>query len=166
VLPEVDPTAYVAPTATLIGDVRVGADSSIWFGVVLRGDVAPIRIGARTSVQDNSVVHATGGLSATTVGDGCTVGHGVILHGCTVRDGVLVGMGSVVLDNAELGEECLLGAGSLVAPGQRIPPRVLALGRPAKVVRSLGEEDLARIREAAALYVGYRADYLGEPAPT
>jgi carbonic anhydrase/acetyltransferase-like protein (isoleucine patch superfamily) len=148
----------------LVGDVHVGAEASIWFGAVLRGDVAPIRIGDRTSIQDNAVIHATGGLSATTVGSGCTVGHGVILHGCKVGDGVLVGMGSVVLDNAELGEECLLGAGSLVTPGQRIPPRVLALGRPAKVVRPLTEDDLARLREAAALYVGYRADYLGETA--
>ncbi len=159
-LPEVAGDAFIAPNATLIGDVQVGAESSVWFGAVVRGDVMPIRIGARTSIQDNSVLHATGGWAETVVGDDCTVGHAVVLHGCTVRDRVLVGMGSIVLDGAEIGSDTILGAGSLVTTRAKIPSGVLALGRPAKPVRELRDEDLARIREAAALYVGYRAAYL------
>lgn len=159
VLPTVAPDAFVADNATLIGDLVIGAESSIWFGAVLRGDVMPLRIGARTSIQDNCVVHATGGWADTIVGDDCTVGHGVILHGCTVGDRVLVGMGSTVLDGAEIGSDTLLGAGSLVTTEARIPSGVLAVGRPAKVVRELRPADLERIREAAALYVGYGREF-------
>lgn len=158
-LPKLHPTAFAASTATLIGDLEVGEESSIWFGAVLRGDVMPLRIGARTSIQDNSVIHATGGWCGTTVGDDCTVGHSVILHGCSVGDRVLVGMGSIVLDGAELGSDVILGAGSLVTSNTKIPSGVLAVGRPAKPVRDLREDDLARVREAASLYVGYAAAY-------
>lgn len=160
IFPSVDASAFVAPNAALIGDVRIGALSSIWFGATLRGDVAPILIGERTSIQDNSVVHATGGWSATKVGDDCTVGHNVTLHGCIVGDRVLVGMGCIVLDNAEIGDDVLLGAGSLVTAGTKIPSGVLALGRPAKPVRDLTEKDLERLRESSALYVGYSREYL------
>ena len=159
VLPLVAESAFVALNASLIGDVEIMNDASVWFGAVLRGDVAPIRIGARTSIQDNSVVHATGGISATTVGEDCTVGHAVTLHGCTIGDRVLVGMGSIVLDNAFVASDTVIGAGSLVTPGAKIPSGVLALGRPAKPVRDLKEDDFARIREAAALYVGYGREY-------
>jgi len=160
ILPNVHPTAFVAPTATLIGDVTIGAGASIWFGAVLRGDVAPIVIGARTSIQDNSVVHATGGLSATTVGDDCTVGHAVTLHGCIVGHRVLVGMGSIVLDNARIADDAIVGAGSLVTPNAQLPTGYLSLGRPAKPVRPLTDEDRARVAEAALLYLGYGAEYL------
>jgi carbonic anhydrase/acetyltransferase-like protein (isoleucine patch superfamily) len=162
ILPRVHPTAFVAPTAALIGDVTIGPFTSVWFGAVLRGDVAPIVIGARTSIQDNCVVHATAGLSATTVGDDCTVGHAVTLHGCVVGNRVLVGMGSIVLDNARIADDVILGAGSLVTVNSYLPTGYLALGRPAKPTRPLNEKDRAHLAEAAALYVGYRADYLGE----
>jgi carbonic anhydrase/acetyltransferase-like protein (isoleucine patch superfamily) len=157
--PRIHPSAFVAPNATVIGDLEIGEDSSIWFGAVLRGDVMPLRVGKRTSIQDNSVVHATGGWAPTVIGDDCTVGHAVLLHGCTVHDRVLVGMGSIVLDGAEIGSDTILGAGSLVTTGTKIPAGVLALGRPAKVLRELRDEDLARIREAAELYVGYGRAY-------
>ncbi|MCS6798340.1 MAG: gamma carbonic anhydrase family protein [Myxococcota bacterium] len=158
--PRVASDAFVAPGAHLVGDVVVGPQCSIWFGAVLRGDVMPIRVGARTSIQDNCVLHATGGWAPTLVGEDCTIGHGAILHGCSVADRVLVGMGSIVLDGAEIGPDVLLGAGSLVPPRARIPAGVLVMGRPARVVRPLSAEELERIREAATLYVGYGAEYL------
>lgn len=161
VLPRVDPSCFVAPTASVIGDVEVGPGSSLWFGAVLRGDVMPIRIGARTSIQDNSVVHATHDWCETRVGDECTVGHSVVLHGCTVRDRVLVGMGSIVLDQVEIGSDVILGAGSLVTARTVIPPGVLAMGRPAKVVRELTDEERARILDAAEAYVDLVRDYRG-----
>ena len=159
VKPSVDSEAWVAASADLIGDVHVGPGSSIWFGAVLRGDVMPIRVGARTSIQDNSVIHSTGGWHDSVVGDDCTVGHGVILHGCTVRDRVLVGMGSIVLDEAMLGSDTILGAGSLVTARTQIPPGVLAMGRPAKVIRALRDDERARILEAASHYAELLGDY-------
>lgn len=164
VLPRVAAGAFVAPGAMLVGDVSVGAQSSIWFGAVLRGDVMPIRIGARTSIQDNSTVHSTGGWWPVDVGDDCVVGHGVILHGCTVADRVLVGMGAILLDEAEVGSDTIIGAGSLVTAKRKIPSGVLALGRPAKVVRDLNERDLASIRDGARIYVGETREYLVEYA--
>ncbi len=161
ILPRVDPSCFVAPTAALIGDVEVGAGSSLWFGAVLRGDVMPIRVGARTSIQDNTVVHSTGGWCATTIGDACTVGHSVVLHGCTVRDRVLVGMGSIVLDEAEIGSDTILGAGSLVTARTKIPSGVLALGRPARAIRELTDEERQRILDAAQAYTDLVRDYRG-----
>ena len=157
--PRVDPTAYVAPTATLVGDVAVGPESSVWFGAVVRGDVMPITIGARTSIQDNTVIHVSEETHPTAVGDDVTVGHSVVLHGCRVSDRVIVGIGSIVLDGAVVESDVIVGAGSLVTPGTRIPPGVLALGRPARPARDLREEELAWIRENARLYVGYRERY-------
>jgi carbonic anhydrase/acetyltransferase-like protein (isoleucine patch superfamily) len=163
-LPRVDPSAFVAPSADLVGDVEVGADSSVWFGAVLRGDVMPIRVGARSSIQDNCVIHATGGWHDAVVGEDCTVGHSVILHGCTVRDRVLVGMGSIVLDEATIEDDVILGAGSLVTARTVIPSGVLAMGRPAKPVRALTEAELRQVREAAGHYVALVADYAGSPS--
>ncbi len=153
---------FVAPNATVIGDVHLGDEASVWFNVVLRGDVYPIRFGARTNVQDGSVIHVTGGKSATTVGDDVTIGHMVLLHGCTVGSRCLVGMGSIVLDDAEIGDDCLVAAGSLVAPRAKFPPRSMILGRPAKVVRALTEADLAMVREGGELYVGYARTFLSD----
>ena len=158
-VPLLGPGAYVAETATVIGDVVLGEDASVWFGADLRGDVMPIRIGARTNIQDGAVVHVTGGEAKTTVGDDVTVGHLALLHGCTVHDGVLVGMGSVILDGAVIGAESTVAAGSLVVPGTIIPPRSMAMGRPAKVVRALTDADLERTRAAARLDVGYAKDF-------
>jgi carbonic anhydrase/acetyltransferase-like protein (isoleucine patch superfamily) len=159
--PEVAVDAFVADNATLIGDVSIGSESSIWYGTVIRGDVMPIRIGDRTSIQDNSVVHATGGWASTHVGHDVTVGHMVVLHGCTVHDRVLVGMGSILMDAAEIGPDVILGAGSLVTPESSIPSGVLAHGRPAKPVRDLRQDELDQIREAARIYVNKTHEYRG-----
>jgi carbonic anhydrase/acetyltransferase-like protein (isoleucine patch superfamily) len=158
-VPTITPGVFVAPTASVIGDVHVGSESSIWYGAVLRGDVMSIRIGARTSIQDNSVVHATGGWAETIVGDEVTVGHSVILHGCRIGSRVLVGMGSIVLDDAEIGEGTILGAGSLVTARTKIPPGVLAHGRPAKPARDLKPEELENVLEASRLYVVYGREH-------
>lgn len=165
VIPRLGPHVYVAPNASVIGDVAIGAESSVWFNVTIRGDVFPIRIGARTNIQDGSVVHVTGGSAATTVGDDVTVGHMVLLHGCTVGDRVLVGMGSVVLDGAVIESDAMLAAGSLLPPGARVPSGGLAMGRPAKVVRIMTETDRERVREAAFLYVQYARDFRANVAP-
>ncbi|MEM9861949.1 MAG: gamma carbonic anhydrase family protein [Myxococcota bacterium] len=165
-LPRIAEGAFVAPNTSLIGDVAVGDEASIWFGSTLRGDVMPIRIGARTSIQDNSVVHATEGVTPTLVGTDCVVGHAVVLHGCTVGNRVLIGMGTIVLDEAVIGDDCFVAAGSLVTPRTVIPPGSFALGRPAKVKRSLTEEERASILDGARHYVGktrvYRTSVLGE----
>lgn len=153
VTPKLGEGVFIAPNASVIGDVVLGDEASVWFGVVIRGDVMPIRIGARTNVQDNTVVHVTKGTASTTVGTDVTIGHSAIIHGCTIGDGCLVGMGSIVLDGAILEDEVFIAAGSLVSPGTRMPARSLALGRPARVVRKLTDADLASMREAASSYV-------------
>ncbi len=154
--------AWVADGALVVGDVEIGADSSVWFGAVVRGDVNAIRIGARTNVQDLSVIHVTGRTHPTHVGDDVTLGHRVTLHGCTVKDRCLVGIGATVLDGAVVGEESIVGAGSLVPPGMVVPPRTLALGSPARVKRDLTPEEIAFFRTSAASYVGYAAQYRRE----
>jgi carbonic anhydrase/acetyltransferase-like protein (isoleucine patch superfamily) len=157
--PRVDPRAYVQASAQVVGDVVIGAQSSVWFNVVIRGDVYPIRIGARTNIQDNSTIHVTGGRWATTIGDEVTVGHGVILHGCRVADRCLIGIGAIVLDGAEIESDCLVAAGSLVAPGTRIPSGHLSKGSPAKVARPLRPDELAHLQRSAANYVEHAASY-------
>lgn len=157
--PRIASGVFVAPNATIIGDTEVGEGSSIWFGVTIRGDVAPIKIGARTNIQDNSVIHVTNGKASTTIGDDVTVGHLALLHGCTIGNHCLVGMGSIVLDNAVIEDECFIAAGSLVSPGARIPSRSLAIGRPARVIRKLEERDLDDIRAAAVAYVEYASSF-------
>jgi carbonic anhydrase/acetyltransferase-like protein (isoleucine patch superfamily) len=134
----------------------------VWFGAVVRGDLEPIRIGARTNIQDNATLHVVGGKFGTTLGDGVTVGHNAVVHGCTIEDGALVGMGAIVLDGARVGAESLVGAGALVAPGTVVPPRSLVLGSPGKVVRSLSAEELERIRSSASNYVAYAKRYRAE----
>ncbi len=165
VTPKLGRRVFVAPNASVIGDVVIGEDSSIWFGAVVRGDAFPIRIGARTNVQDNAVVHITGGKAATSIGDDVTVGHLALVHGCTVGNRCLVGMGSIVLDGAVIEDECLIAAGALVPPGMRVPTRSLVMGRPGKVVRLLGDADLEHIREAAAVYVAHAHEYIVEEHP-
>jgi gamma-carbonic anhydrase len=153
--PRLGRDVYIAPNATVIGDVVLGDESSVWFGAVIRGDVMPIRFGKRTNLQDGSVVHVTGGTASTTVGDDVTVGHMVLLHGCTVGNRVLVGMGSVLLDGSVIEDDAIVAAGSLVSPGTRIPQGALAMGRPARVVRQLKDSDRDWVREAGRLYVEY-----------
>jgi carbonic anhydrase/acetyltransferase-like protein (isoleucine patch superfamily) len=162
--PTVDASAFVAETATIIGDVTVGARSSVWFGAVIRGDVFHVRIGAETSIQDNTVIHVTHDRYATSVGDRVTVGHGVILHGCTVRDRVIVGMGAVILDQAEVGEKCIVGAGALITPGTKIPSGHLVVGAPARVKRPLTEDELLWIESSADHYVALTGEYRNEGA--
>jgi carbonic anhydrase/acetyltransferase-like protein (isoleucine patch superfamily) len=166
VAPSVHPTAFLAEGSVVIGDVVMGPESSLWYGCVLRGDVNAIRIGARTNVQDLTVVHVTGGTHPTVVGDEVTIGHRVVLHGCTVHDRCLIGIGSVVLDGAEIGPEAMVGAGALVPPGMKVPPRTLVLGTPAKVKRSLTEAEVAHLRASADHYVEYAARYRAEGGAT
>ena len=160
VSPRVDPAAFVHQAATLIGDVEIGPRASIWPGAVLRGDDGPIRIGAETSIQDGSVVHMTSGLSRTTVGQRVTVGHGVILHGCTVEDECLIGMGAIVLDNAVVGRGSVIGAGALVTQNKHIPPGSLVYGNPAKVIRPCGDAERALIDNGWREYVERCREYL------
>ena len=158
--PVIGDEVFLAEGSHVIGDVTIGEGASIWFNTVVRGDVFPIRIGRKTNIQDNCTVHVTSGTHATVIEDEVTVGHRVILHGCWVRKLALIGMGSVILDGVEIGEESLIGAGSLVTPGTVIPPRVLALGSPCKVVRQLGDEEIARFRESAEHYHDLARQYL------
>jgi len=160
VLPRLAATAFVAPTATIVGDVQVGEESGIWFGVVLRGDVNHIRVGRRTNLQDGTIVHVTSGTHPTEIGNGVTVGHGVRLHGCTIADGCLVGIGAIVLDGAVVGESTMVAAGTLVVPGTVVPPRSLIVGSPGKVKRALTEAECDQLRTLADRYVTYRLDYL------
>ena len=157
-LPRLAEGSFVAPTATVVGDVALGEQSSVWFGAVLRGDIEPIVIGERSNIQDNSVAHTSRGFPVR-VGRGATVGHRVTLHGCTVGDHCLVGMGAILLDGCEVGDHCLVGAGALVKQGQRIPPGHLAVGAPARAIRKLSEEEISNLREYAERYVALQARY-------
>lgn len=138
--PEIAESAYLAENAVVTGDVKIGEETTIWFNSVIRGDVAPTIIGKKVSIQDNSVLHQSPN-NPLIIEDEVTIGHQVILHSCKVRKGALIGMGSIVLDKAEIGEGAFIGAGSLVPQGKVIPPNTLAFGRPAKVVRELNDED-------------------------
>ena len=151
--------AFVAENASITGDVTLGAGASVWFGCVLRGDDAPIRIGAETNIQDLTMCHVTSGSFPLTIGADVTIGHHAVVHGCTVGDRVLVGMGAVVLDGAVIEDDVLLGAGSLVTPGARIPSGVLALGSPAKPKRDLTDEERASLASSAAHYVRVARSY-------
>lgn len=159
--PKISPKAFIAPTAVLIGDVTVGDDSSIWFGAVLRSDqnAYPIVIGARTSVQDNCVIHQ--GEAATIIEDDVTVGHGAIMEGCVIRRGAIIGMNATILENTEIGEESLIAAGSVVVPHTKIPPHVLAAGTPAKVKKEISGEALNWIKMGSSTYANLCRSYLG-----
>jgi carbonic anhydrase/acetyltransferase-like protein (isoleucine patch superfamily) len=159
VRPTLGRDVYVADTAVVIGQVQLGDEASVWFGAVLRGDYSFIRVGARTNVQDNSVVHISSGLNPTTIGDDVTIGHSAIVHGCTIGHRCLIGMGSTVLDGAVVGDDSFVAAGALVTPGTVIAPRSFVLGRPARVVRPVEDADLQWIRGASLAYVGYARDF-------
>jgi carbonic anhydrase/acetyltransferase-like protein (isoleucine patch superfamily) len=151
--PRVAPSAWVAPSADVIGDVEIGEGSSVWYGCVVRGDVFPIRIGARTNVQDHCVLHVTHDKYATVLHDDVTIGHRVVLHGCTVESGALVGIGAIVLDQAVVGAGALVGAGSLVTPGTKVPPGMVAMGSPAKLVREVTDAERLWMRESVQIYL-------------
>jgi carbonic anhydrase/acetyltransferase-like protein (isoleucine patch superfamily) len=152
-MPQLGDGAFVAPSASVIGDVVVGSRSSIWYGAVLRGDVESIRIGSETSIQDNTVIHVDSSGFSTVVGNRVTVGHSVVLHGCRVGDNALIGIGSIVLNGAEVGEGAMVGAGSVVTPGMKIPSGMLALGAPARVKRALTEEEKRDVQLGVDNYV-------------
>jgi carbonic anhydrase/acetyltransferase-like protein (isoleucine patch superfamily) len=167
IAPQIADSAWVADTATVIGEVHLAEDSSVWFGAVLRGDTDTLKVGRRSNIQDNSVVHADHG-SPTTIGDNVTVGHQVMLHGCTIGDGSLIGIQAVVLNGARIGRNCLVGAGSLVTEGKEFPDGSLIMGRPAKVVRELTPEQIEGLQRSAQNYVDnarrYRAGLKPLPA--
>ena len=159
ILPTVDPSAYLDQSAQVIGDVHIGPESSVWMNVVIRGDVNTIRIGARTNVQDGTVVHVQAGTHPTVIGDEVTIGHGAIVHGCTVEDRCLIGMGAILLNGVSVGTESIVAAGSLLPENFQVPPRSLVMGSPATVRRSLVDAEVGRIRRFAENYVAYRLDY-------
>lgn len=160
--PKLGRDVFVDDTARVIADVELGDEASVWFHAVVRGDVERIRIGARSNVQDHVTIHVTGGRWPTIVGAGVTIGHRVVLHGCTVGDGALVGIGAIVLDGAEIGAEAMVGAGAVVPPRAKIPPRMLALGTPAKPVRELRGDELEHLKRSAENYVEYARRYRAE----
>lgn len=161
--PRIHPSAFIAPTAVLIGDVEVGPESSIWFGAVLRGDspTHPIRVGARTSVQDNCVIHVSE-QGPTIIGDEVTVGHGAVFESCEIRRGALIGMNAVLLHHCVIGEEALVAAGSVVPEGMEVPPRTLVAGTPAKVRKELSGESAGWITMSAGHYVELSRSYLDQ----
>jgi len=160
VKPHIGEGVFIADSARVIGDVHLGAGTSVWYGTVLRGDVFPIRIGERVSLQDGSVVHVTTGRFSTTVGNDVTVGHRAVLHGCTVEDGALIGMGAIVMDEALIGAGAMVAAGSLVSPGTKIPPGMVAMGSPARPVRPTRDMEKAFLLYSAKHYVDIAKNYL------
>lgn len=158
---KIDPSAFVAMNATVIGSVSIGKDASLWFGAVVRGDMAEIIIGDESNVQDNAVVHVDFG-KPSIIGNGVTVGHGAIIHGAVVKDNVLIGMGSILLNGAVIGENSVIGAGTVVTEGFEVPPNSLVLGVPGKIIRQLKAEEIERIKEAARVYVEYARRYREE----
>src|SRR5437660_12336424 len=160
--PQIHRTAFIADSAQIIGDVHVGDQASIWFGTVARGDMFYIRIGDRTNVQDNSVIHTRTGEYPTILEDEVTVGHSVTLHGCYVERGSLIGIGSIVLDDVRVGAQTLVAAGSLISPGTIIPPRSLVMGLPAKVKRALSDEEVVSLNLFWQNYVRFSQFYREE----
>lgn len=160
VKPRIGARVFIAENATVIGDVEIGDDCSIWYGTVLRGDIFPIRIGARSNIQDNCTLHVTGGSWPVEIEEEVTLGHGVIAHGCTIRRGSLIGMGSRLLDGVVVGEKSLIGAGALVPEGMEVPPRSLVLGVPARVRRALTEEEVSGLDRYWKSYFEYKDKYL------
>ncbi|MBI5047846.1 MAG: gamma carbonic anhydrase family protein [Deltaproteobacteria bacterium] len=157
--PKIHQTAYIENSAQIIGDVEIGEYSSIWCNAVLRGDVHYIKLGNRTNIQDNCVLHGTKGVWPVILGDDITVGHNVTLHGCVIKDRCLIGMGSIILDGVEVGEDSIIGAGALVTERTIIPPRSLVLGMPGKVARQLKDEEVERILKSAKNYIEYSEEH-------
>jgi len=160
-LPRIHPTAYIDDSAQVIGDVEIGEESSVWMCVVIRGDVHRIRIGRRTNIQDGTIVHVMKDTHPTTLGDNVTIGHGAIVHGCTIEDQCLIGMGAILLNGAHVGTQSIVAAGTLIVEGAKIPPRSLVMGSPGKVKRLLTHAEIDEIQMYADRYVQYRLDYMG-----
>jgi gamma-carbonic anhydrase len=160
--PVIPGTAYLAPTATVIGDVVLGEHSSIWFNTVVRGDVNFIRIGDRSNIQDNSTLHVHVNDRPTVVGNDVVGGHNIVLHGCTIKDRVLIGMSSTIMDGVVVGEECIVAAGSLLVPGTIVPPRSVVMGRPGRVVRRVTDDEVEQfIMFGVRNYLEYKETFRG-----
>ena len=157
--PRLGQRVYLADTAAVIGDVDLGDDVSVWYGAVLRGDCHFIRVGARSNIQDNCVLHVTEGTHPTVLEEEVTLGHGAIVHGAVVRRGALIGIGAIVMDGADVGESAFIAAGSLVAPRTRVPPRTLWLGQPARQKTALSDADVEDLRHYHQAYLGYKEEY-------
>ena len=151
IAPQIDPSAWIADTAVLIGKITLEADANIWFGAILRGDNEEIRVGRGSNIQENSVLHTDMGYPLV-IGANCTIGHKAMLHGCTIGDGSLIGMGATILNGAKIGKGCLIGAGALITEGKEIPDGSLVMGAPGKVVRQLDAEAQARLLKSATSY--------------
>lgn len=161
--PTIHPRVFVAPGAVVVGDVEIGEDASVWYQCVVRGDVNRIRIGARTNLQDGTIVHVTTAKWPTVIGEDVTVGHRAVLHGCQIGDGALIGIGAIVLDGAVIGAGAQIAAGALVSPRTEVPPRTLVMGVPAKVKRMLGDDEAADLRKQALHYVELARAHRGPP---
>ncbi len=161
-MPKLGDNVFIAPTASVIGDVEIGANSSIWFGVTVRGDVHEVRIGANTNIQDGSVVHVTGAKFGTYIGSNVTIGHNAIIHACTLEDGAFVGMGAIILDGAVVEGGSMVAAGAVVTPGKRVKRGEMWAGSPAKLMRAISEEEIAAFAWSAPHYVELAGDYLAE----
>ncbi len=164
--PRVDQSAYVDQSAQVIGDVEIGAESSVWMNVVIRGDVNHIRIGKRTNIQDLTMIHVMRETHPTIIGDEVTIGHSAVVHGTTIEDRVLVGMAAVLLNGVHIESDCVIAAGTLLTERTRVPARSLVMGRPGKIIRQLTDSEVAEIRWYADNYVKYRLDYSTETRPT
>jgi carbonic anhydrase/acetyltransferase-like protein (isoleucine patch superfamily) len=158
-VPEIGPNTYIAPSAQIVGQVKMGRDCSIWFNAVIRGDVGPIVIGDETNIQDGSIIHDTFQKAFTSIGNRVTVGHNVIMHGCKIDDLCLIGMGTTIMDHAHIPQRCIVGAGSLVTENSKFEEGWLILGRPAKAVRKLKPEELAFLDKSADNYLNYKKWY-------
>ena len=161
-LPTIDSSCFVAPNATVIGDVVIGKDTTVWFNVVIRGDVHEIRIGERTNIQDGTIVHVTSGKFGTYIGSDITIGHGAVLHACTLENGCFIGMGATILDGAVVESGAMVAAGAVVTPGKRVKTGELWAGNPAKMMRELKPEDTAFFPKSAANYVALAEQYRSE----
>jgi carbonic anhydrase/acetyltransferase-like protein (isoleucine patch superfamily) len=161
--PKIHETAFVADDAIIIGDVEIGAESNVWFGSILRGDVNYIRIGERTNVQDGSIIHVSSKTHPTVLEDEITLGHRVTLHGCYVETGCLIGIGAIILDGARVGRNSLVAAGSLITPNTQSPPRVLVMGSPARVKRTLSDEEVTDLERFWRNYVSLSRIYKNQP---
>lgn len=159
-VPQVPPSAWVHSSAHVIGRVTLGEEASIWFNCVVRGDIHDIRIGARSNLQDLTMVHVTRDRFPTIIGDDVTIGHRVVVHGCTIGDRSLIGIGAIVLDGAEVEPEAMVGAGALVTPGMKVPSGTVVMGQPARVARALRPDELEHIRETATHYAAYARSYM------
>lgn len=162
VTPRVHGSAFVDDSAQVIGDVEIGAESSVWMNAVLRGDVHRIRVGFRTNIQDGTVVHVMNGTHPTTIGNDVTIGHAAVVHGCTIGDRVLIGMGAILLNGASVGEDSIVAAGTLVTEDTKLPARSLVMGSPGKVKRPLSDAEVSSILKYSERYVGYRLDYMAQ----